>query len=84
MDRKTGFDYRVPVLFAFCLLTITISLALYTSNNELGTPNQTTNACELNQSLVSNNVYYDNESKVCWNPENNDINLSNESENISE
>lgn len=80
MDRKTGFDYRVPILFALSIIFIVSLLALYTPNPDLGMTDNETNMCEPDAMPVNVTKYYDNESRVCWNPDMNQTQPVNESE----
>lgn len=57
----------VLVIFFTCLIFGVLGI-LTIENNQVGTPKQTTNVCELNTSLVGRNIYYDNQSDVCWKP----------------
>lgn len=41
MTTKSGFDYRVPILFAISIILITLLLALHTPNPDIGNGNDT-------------------------------------------
>jgi len=41
MTTKSGFDYRVPIIFALSIIFIVSLLALHTDNPEMGNGNDT-------------------------------------------